>query len=168
MPMIKHIIFTLHLQSVLYAGTRRRLAAKALLSDWVTSSSPGVNQGASLPGGWSAAAEAQAPYGSVGWASAAAWALTWSVCCWFTPGEDLAHVPLVGWVVLHVLSPKSCKSHSLCTAFHLPSVNAFFAGFLGSQALVWVMRWKKKRDLQVLKKEELDFPFTESFCKAVN
>lgn len=42
--MIKHIIFTLHLQSVLYAGTRRRLAAKALLSDWVTSSSPGVNQ----------------------------------------------------------------------------------------------------------------------------
>ena len=144
MPMIKHIIFTLHLQSVLYAGTSRRLAEKALVSDWVTSSSPGVNQVASLPWGWSAAVEAQPPYSSVGWALAGAQALTWSVCCWLTSGEDLARVPLAGWVMLRGLSPKSCKPHSSCTAFHLPSVNAFFAGFLGSQALVWLMRWNKE------------------------
>jgi len=140
MPMIKHIIFTLHLQSVLYAGTRRRLAEKALLSDWVTSSSPGVNWVTSVPSGLSA----QSPYSRVGWARAGARTLTRSGCCWFTPGEDLARVLLAGWVMLHVLSPKSCKSRSSCIAFHLPPVNAFSAGFLGSRALVWVTRWNEE------------------------
>lgn len=144
MPMIKHIIFTLHLQSVLYAGTRRRLAAKALLSDWVTSSSPGVNQGASLPGGWSAAAEAQAPYGSVGWASAAAWALTWSVCCWFTPGEDLAHVPLVGWVVLSMCFPQRAVNlivRALHFIFH-PSMLSLLASL---EVKPWSGWWDEKK-----------------------
>lgn len=64
---------------------------------------------------------------------------TWLTCCWSASGWDLVCVSLVGWVMLDVLSPRSCKSHHSCTVFHLPSVNAF-SGFLGSQALVGVRR----------------------------
>lgn len=62
---------------------------------------------------------------------------TWLMYCWSASGSNLVYVAFVGWVMLDVLSLRSCKSQCSCAVFHLPSVNAFL-GFLGSWALVGV------------------------------
>lgn len=83
-----------------------------------TSSSSGVRLCGEVAHSWHSPIAAPGETGDT-----LAGAQPWATCCWLTAGEDLAPVPPAGWVMLHTLSPRSCKSHSSRSALCLPSVN---------------------------------------------